>query len=534
MAEAANIDPKDIRQRLKDDFEFFARNCLTIKTKVDGNQPLVLNKAQKHIHDCIEKQLAETGRVRVVLLKGRQQGGSTVVEGRFNWKLIHNKSLEAYILTHEDKATQNLFAMSKRFYDHLPVHVKPARGKDNANELTFCDLESGIRVGTAGNKAVGRSMTNQFFHGSEVAFWPNAAEHAKGILQTIPDQDGTEVIYESTANGLGNFFHQQWKMAESGESEFIPVFVPWYWQDEYRKELPENFSMTKEEVKLQEQYDLDEYQIYWRRQKIISLSADGTDGGKSFKQEYPMNAAEAFQVTGADGLITADVVARARVNKVVTPTGPLIVGVDPSRGGDRFSIIKRCGRKAYDKESYVGTEINTLGKMVSKCVKVLDTHCYVAGKKPDMMFVDAGGGADLVDRLHELGYEDRVKAIWFGGQAINDDKYPNKRCEMWGVANLWLRDENYQVDIPDDDVLQADLCASPYDEDSNNRIVLWKKEKIKKEYGFSPDEGDAFALTFAEPVKANRDRNEANVNSGSKSSSRFHGGSGNTNPQVNR
>ena len=75
----------------------------------------------------------------------------------------------------------------------------------------------------------------QFFHGSEVAFWPNAAAHAAGILQAIPDEVGTEVFKESTANGVGNYFHKEWQDAESGLSDYIAIFVPWFWSEEYRK-----------------------------------------------------------------------------------------------------------------------------------------------------------------------------------------------------------------------------------------------------------------------------------------------------------
>lgn len=485
------------RNQLKKDFAYYAKNCLFIRTKTTGLEPLVLNKAQLYIHARVEEQRKETGKVRAIVLKGRQQGCSTYVEGRFMWRTTHEKGVKAYILTHEDDASQNLFNMAKRYYEHLPRFVKPTTSAANAKELHFNELDSGYQVGTAGNKTVGRSQTNQFFHGSEVAFWANAAEHAKGILQTIPDADGTEIIYESTANGVGNFFHQQWKQAERGEGEFIPIFVPWFWQEEYNKKG--DFTPTDEEEKIAEQYNLSPGQIYWRRLKIIELSADGSDGGRAFKQEYPMNAAEAFQLSGDQGLITADNVVKAR-KTTVNGNGPLIVGVDPSRGGDRFSMIKRQGRKAYDKKNWTGDQVNKLGKAVSKCKKVLDEECKIAGKKPDMMFIDAGGGADLVDRLHELGYRDRVKAIWFGASPLNEDKYINRRGEMWGTMNLWVSDENLEVDLPDDDELQADLCASPYDRDSHDRIVLWKKDKIKKMHGFSPDDGDALALTFAEPV----------------------------------
>jgi len=213
-----------------------------------------------------------------------------------------------------------------------------------------------------------------------------------------------------------------------------------------------------------------------------------------------MNAAEAFQVSGSNGLITADKVMRAR-KATATGSGPLIVGVDPSRGGDRFSMIKRQGRKAYDKRNWTGDQVDKLGKAVSKCKAMLDEVCPIAKKVPDMMFIDAGGGIEIVDRLHELGYEDRVKAIYFGSSPLDDKKYKNKRGEMWGLTNAWLSDENVEVDLPDDDELQADLCASPYDRDSHDRMILWKKDKIKKEYGFSPDDGDALVLTFAEPVK---------------------------------
>lgn len=487
------------RQRLKDDFPFYSRNCLVIRSKAAETVNLILNKAQLHIHNAIEEQRQRTGKVRAIILKGRQQGASTYIQGRFTWRTTHNKGVRAFILTHEDDATQNLFSMGKRYYDNLPTFVKPSISASNAKELHFDKLDSGYKVGTAGNKSVGRSQTNQFFHGSEVAFWPNAAEHAKGILQTIPDMPGTEIIYESTANGLGNFFHQQWKLAEAGLSDFIAVFVPWFWQEEYRKELPKDFHKTDVEQELAEQYDLDDNQVYFMRQKIVELSADGTNGEKAFKQEYPMNASEAFQVSGSDGLILANDIVKARRNKC-NPSGPFVVGVDPSRGGDRFSVINRMGRKAWNLKSYTGDQVDKLGKAVSICKTVLDTVDPVAGKKPDMMFIDAGGGADIVDRLHELGYEGRVKAIYFGSTPLNTEKYKNKRCEMWGELNLWLKDENLEVELPDSDTLQADLCASPYDRDSHDRICLWKKERIKSNYGFSPDEGDAAALTFAEPV----------------------------------
>lgn len=477
-------------QKLRDEFPYYAGHNLRIRAKNGQIFPFHLNKAQEYIHSEIEAQRAATGRVRVLILKGRQQGVSTYVEGRLYWRTSLNRGLKAFILTHEEEATKNLFEMAQRYHQHS--NLKPSTSATNAKELIFDKLDSGYKVGTAGNKSVGRSSTLQLFHGSEVAFWPHADEHAKGILQAIPDEAGTEVILESTANGVGNFYHQQWKAAELGLSDYKAIFVPWYWQDEYSRDPGDDFVASDEEEELREQYELTDGQLFWRRRKIADLSAGGADGVKAFRQEYPMNAAEAFQISGGDGLIKGADVSRARA-ATVAGSGPLIVGVDPSRGGDRFTLIRRQGRRAYGYEAFTGEQVDTLGKAVSKCKRVLDDD------KPDMMFVDAGGGADLVDRLHELGYEN-VKAIAFGSTPLRDDKYKNKRGEMWGEMAEWLTDENLVVEVPDSDELQADLTASPYERDSHDRIVLWRKERIKKEYGFSPDGGDALALTFAEPV----------------------------------
>jgi len=490
----------DIRRRLRDDFKHYAEKCLKIRTKKGDIEPLLLNHAQECIHNAAEKQLAETGKIRINILKGRQQGASTYVEGRLYWKTTHREGVRAFILTHEEDATKNLFEMAQRYHDNNNPLVKPSTGASNAKELYFDKLDSGYRVGTARTKGTGRSSTVQYFHGSEVAFWTNAEDHAKGVMQAIPDADGTEVFRESTANGMGNYFHEQWKMAERGVGEYINVFVPWFWQDEYSKEIPKDFARSVEEEEIAGHYSLNDGQLAWRRSKIIELAAKGADGDAAFKQEYPLNSAEAFQLTGKIGLISPVVVMKAR-KSTVNGNGPLIVGVDPSRGGDRFSTIKRQGRKAYDLKSYIGDEVDKLGKAVSICKRLLDTVCPIAKKKPDRMFIDAGGGADLVDRLHELGYEKRVMAIAFGATPLDNETYINRQGEMWGGANNWLRDENLDVEIPDEDSLQADLCASLYRRDSHDRIVLLPKAKIQEELGFSPDEGDALALTFAEPVR---------------------------------
>lgn len=285
----AKLSPAQIAvyQKLKDDFTHYARVALRIRTKSGAIEPLLLNKAQAHIHNQLEAQRGQTGKVRALILKGRQQGCSTLIGARFFHKVCYSKGAQAFILAHSLDATNNLFKMAQRFYEHVPKEIQPSISKSNAKELIFGRLDSGYKLGTAENKQVGRSATIQLLHGSEVGFWNNAAELSTGILQAVPNAPNTEIILESTANGVGNFFHQQWQAAESGQSEYIPVFVPWYWQEEYHIEDVRDMVPTAQEEELMRAYHLTLNQVAWRRKKVQELSVNGIDGEKAFQQEYP-------------------------------------------------------------------------------------------------------------------------------------------------------------------------------------------------------------------------------------------------------
>src|SRR5574337_639174 len=213
---AISEEEMTIRQRLKDDRFHYFKKCLKIRSKSGKIVPFEPNTAQKHIDKKLDEQKSKTGRVRAIILKGRQQGCSTYVGGRFFHKVTHKFGALAFILTHQGDATNGLFEMVNRFYENCPVPVQPNLGACNAKELKFDQLDSGYKVGTAGNKEVGRGSTIQFFHGSEVGFWENAANLIAGIMQAIPDMNDTEVILESTANGTGNYFHKLWQAAERG------------------------------------------------------------------------------------------------------------------------------------------------------------------------------------------------------------------------------------------------------------------------------------------------------------------------------
>ena len=146
-----------IRQRLKDEFLHYAARCLKIRPKKGGLIFFELNHVQQHIHERLQNQMKKTGKVRALILKARQPGCSTYVEGRFYWRVTHRSGVVAYILTHKQEATDNLFDMAARFHEHCPDLVKPHTGKSNAKELAFDRLDSGYKVGTAGTEGVGRS-----------------------------------------------------------------------------------------------------------------------------------------------------------------------------------------------------------------------------------------------------------------------------------------------------------------------------------------------------------------------------------------
>lgn len=483
------------------DLKRFANEHLKIRTKSGAIEPLHFNMAQRYLHQRLEQQKAETGKVRALLLKGRQQGFSTYIAARFYHKATHQQGRTVFIMTHEQPATDNLFGMVDRYHEHNDAITRPAAGAANAKELTFPVLDSEYAVATAGTKAVGRSRTVQLFHGSEVAFWPNAKAHFGGVVQAIPDLPGTEILLESTANGLGNEFHERWQQAEAGIGDYIAIFVPWFWSDEYSREPPAGFTLTEEEQEYADLYGLDDGQMAWRRAKIAELKDPLV-----FKQEYPATAAEAFQTTGHDSFIAPDEVLRAR-KATRDGVGPLVIGVDPKReGSDRFSIAWRQGRKLHKVESDA-SPIKTL-QAAAKIKDIIDRD------RPAKVFIDTGGnGGGIYDTLESWGepYASVCVLVNFGSSPVHPPKRDmagkpmagpkNRRAEMWDLSRDWLRDEG-GADLPDLDSLQSDACAPGYHYDpTTQQLVLESKEHmVQVRKVRSPDEWDAVALTFAAPV----------------------------------
>jgi hypothetical protein len=290
------MDPKlqQVRKRLYDDFAFYSKSALKIRTKAGEIAPLKLNAAQQILHDAVTKQIEAEGKVRVIILKARQQGLSTYTGGYLYHSVSQQKAKKAMVITHHADSTRALFDMTKRYHENCPEILRPHTKYSSRRELSFDVLDSSFVVATAGGDSVGRGETLTHVHASELAFWPKstALEIWNGLTQAVPNTPGTAVFVESTANGVTGAFYDLWKGAVEGRNGYVPVFIPWFTDSDYREPVPANFERTPEEDELVEKYDLDDEQLMFRRRKIAQNGVD------LWRQEYPAEPEEAFLTTG--------------------------------------------------------------------------------------------------------------------------------------------------------------------------------------------------------------------------------------------
>ncbi len=426
---------------------------------------------------------------KTFICEGLVSHNSTYIQARYFHQVITSRGKKAFILTHDKEATNNLFNMAKRFYENMEPGLIPKAGTENAKELYFKEFDSGYAIGTAGNKAVGRSQTIQLFHGSEIGFWQFAEDHSKGILQAISNENGTEVILESTANGIGNYFHSRWVTAMAPDNEYQAIFLPWYWQDEYIHDAS-NFRLTDDEdhfMTLYAENGLTKEHLSWRRMKISEFSKDYDAGKENFQIEYPFSANEAFKNPVANIFINNKYVEKARKVRIEA-SGPLIIGVDVAISDrDRSAIIRRKGRVAYNLETF--SNYNTM-EIVGRIKRI------ITNEDPKKVYIDCiGVGAGVVDRLQEMGY-DCVEGINVGRSANDKEKFKNLRAELYSDLRDWFYGE-LPVQIPDLDELHADLCCFGFKETSSGQIQIESKDDLRARGIPSNDCADALMLTMA-------------------------------------
>jgi hypothetical protein len=352
--------------------------------------PLIFNSIQKRFAKSIIEQMGTKGFVRMVVLKARQQGLSTVITAWQYWWLSQRKAQKGLVMAHIADSTSTIWDMYKRVHDNAPDTVKPHSKYNSKNLLTFDVLDSGLRIATAGGRGVARGETLTTCHLSEVAFWPPAfaATNFNGLIQAVPDTKGTAVFLESTANGMTGKFREAWVGATNGSTGYVPFFSPWFESFKYRTaDVPEDFARTPDEEDLVRLFGLVNEQLVWRRRKIAE------SGLELFQQEYPATPDEAFISTGRP-VFNPDYI-QQRLREPVTPISRMAV----EDIGQELGILKEHPRG----ELYVYAELDP-------------KETYVIGADVGMGI--RGGDASCAQVLDS---QLRQVAVWHG--SIHPDKF---------------------------------------------------------------------------------------------------------------
>lgn len=291
---------------IKADFYLYCEKNLCITNKRGELVKLRPNIAQRALADAVLEDLASGRPVRYIVLKARQMGLSTIIEALCYWWAATHQYVNAMIVAHDRDASANIYQMFQRYYDNSDPAFKPTTKYLTKNDLTFDNekgtgIKSQIKTAVAKQGGTGRSQTNRFVHGSEVAFWEGGIDIVAGLLQTVPLLPETFIFLESTANGVGGYFYDEWMNAKKGESSFKPFFFPWHAHDEYELNVPPKMVFDAEEkefLRLFKELGYPEKtwkrKLMWRRAKMKEFLHDP----EKFLQEYPSNDIEAFIASG--------------------------------------------------------------------------------------------------------------------------------------------------------------------------------------------------------------------------------------------
>ena len=432
----------------------YIEKYIKIRDKAGKIIDLKINQGQQKLYDAIKEQHNQGKPIRIIVLKARQIGFSTLTESIIFKNTATKFNVNAGIITHKEEATTNLFNMSKRMYDNLPDNMKPSLKRSNAKELIFDNdqgtgLKSKIKCMTAGSSGVGRSDTFNYLHISELAFWGNnAKETTIGLFQAVPNLPNTMIVIESTANGF-EYFKELWDMAVKGESDFIPVFVGWNELDDYKMPYT-GFELTDYEKNLQRIYNLSLEQLSWRRW-CIKNNCGGDE--QQFKQEYPINPQEAF-ISSGNCVFDKEIV----INRIQELSKPIKVGYFEYKYDDTMPAGKKITdiRWVNDKNGYI--EIYEVPNIYKYCIGG-DT----AGEGSDWFtghVLNAKTGKQVARLRHQMDEDLYVRQMYCLGHYYqyknqrtgvitpalmciesNFSSFPNKELVRLGYSNMFVREK---------------------------------------------------------------------------------------------
>ncbi len=431
---------------------------LNIIDKKRGSIPLTMNWAQQDFVRRVEEEHNAGRPFRGIVLKARQIGISTITEALMFAASFVYPNNRGLVISSDQASYEHLLGMSKHYWDTFFARNLYSTEFSSRRELKWVETGSSLTTATAKNVGAGRSRTIQWLHGSEVAFWPNPEILLTGLRQSIPNEPGTFICLESTANGVGNYFHTQWEMAESGDSEFIPIFYEWWKHPEYTAEtarLPQFLGHLDEEEQFLKRYlatqsvspaEIDS-RLTWRRYAVRDLCLNDVE---KFHQEYPSTPTEAFVSTGRNVFPISGV---RRAYKPITGTRGFVslVGGSPvfSESLDGPATIYKYPSKDRDYGRYIvaGDPTHTVRgdyaviqvlnrRTMEQCCRVrlrIDPTNFakelvaVARYYNDALLVTetTGPGYATVGALMTLGYPHIWQARWA-------DKTPGSIADQYG------------------------------------------------------------------------------------------------------
>lgn len=436
---------KDLR-----DPEVYIPKFLKIRTKEGKITALRPKPAQQMLLDAVKRE-REAGRPpRILILKARQLGLSTITEGMMFQDSATRKLVQTLIVAHRDDSTTKLFRMNKLFFDYLPRKLQPMCKHSNAKELVFENptrdpaekrrrpgLMSSIRCVTA-NDGMGRSETLNNVHLSEFAFWKgNKNEILDGVMQAVPAELNTLVVIESTANGY-NEFKDLWDGAMAGTNGWMPLFIAWFHEEKYRMEVTEGTVWDEEERALMEAYHLDPEQMAWRRW-CIAVNCHGDK--RKFQQEYPSTPEEAFLFSGTPFFNNEDILLQ-----LAAALEPADVGTftypEPAAGEAPAEWMWSSDRRTGFIRVYAPPEPgvpyviggDTAGEGSDKFT------AWVVDNRAGMQV------AELEFTFSELLYARQLYCLgmWYNAALIavetNFSTYPERKLEEWNYPNLYVRE----------------------------------------------------------------------------------------------
>ena len=299
------------KARIEEDFEFWCVRCATIKDKLSGrNVAFVPNRPQRRLLALMEEQRVAGKPVRVILLKARQWGGSTLVQLYMAWmQLVRHKGWNSLICGHlhmTSKSIKRMYNLLLRHYPHellddsdeVPRFAK-LEGQPNVQQIEARDCL--VLTGSSRSEDVARGYDISMAHLSEVAFWQSSAMHSpddvvRSVCGSVVLKADTVVVLESTADGVGDYFHDEWLLAQMGRSDKVPLFVPWHEISIYKLPVDDPAALWEQ---------MDEYerglwqdgctleQVNWYHHKRREYHSQA-----QMMAEYPTTASEAFVATG--------------------------------------------------------------------------------------------------------------------------------------------------------------------------------------------------------------------------------------------